>query len=139
MKVSGVKIVEIEKQLGVPELDTSSAASVASLRDHPGMQYLLAKMRLQAQLLKGTLATTRHKDLKDVEFLQSGVAWLNWLQQQLDKALQIVNQPKPRAARPYELNAFEELSSQIDWVGASKRPNGRGDNTEPTGPQALGE
>lgn len=138
MKVQAIKIVEIEKQLGVPELNEASAASVASLRDHPGMQYLLAKFRLQAAALKTVLTTQRQKDLNDVEFLQSGIAWCSWLQQQLDKALQIQNQPKPRPARPQELETFEELSSRIDWVGASKRPNGRGDNTETNAPQVLG-
>lgn len=139
MKFKELKIVEVERQLGIPDLDATSAPAVATLREHPGFQYLLAKLRLQASLLRTTLANTKHKDLNEVEFLQSGIAWCNWLQQQLEKSIGLVNRPVPRAVRPSEIEAFEALQSQIQWIGAANRPNGLGDNTKLTAPQAQGE
>ena len=111
------KIVEIEKSSHLPELDSASAGAVVTLREHPGFNYLLAKLRLQRSLLQASLGTKRHKDIRDVEFLQSGIVWCGWLQEQLEKAIEISTKPAPRPAKPYELDAFEQLHRLIDVVG----------------------
>ena len=116
-----VKVVEIEKIHGVPELDASSASAVATLRDHPGFQYLVTSLRHQAALLKTALAKNRHKDIRDVEFLQSGINWCGWLEEQISKAVGLQNRPAPRPARASELDEFERLLNQIDVVGASQQ------------------
>lgn len=125
------KILEIEKAQ-VPPLDAASAASVVSLQSHPGFQYLLAKLRVQRAALKHALETQRQKELKDFEFLQSGANWCNWLQVQLDEAVKLTQQPKPRNATAYEREAFEQLRSQLDVVGVGSRGTTLGD----VGPQA---
>ena len=117
MKLQGIKVIEIERLPGVPELDAASAGAVATLQNHPGFQYLLASLRHQGALLKSALAGSRHKDIRDVEFLQSGINWCGWLQSQLEKAVGITNRPTPRPAKPTELAQFEQLLNQIDVVG----------------------
>ena len=118
MPKTSIKVVELEKQPGVPELDSASAVAVASLQTHPGFQYLLAKLRFQRASLKEALVKNRHKDLKDVEFLQSGANWCGWLQEQVEHAIGVVNRPVQRPARDFELEAFERLRNQIDVIGA---------------------
>lgn len=120
------KVIEIEKQT-VPELNGASAMAVASLATHPGFQYLMAKLKFQRAALKDALEKTRHKTLNDVEFLQSGANWCNWLQIELDKAVSIVNNPKPRVARAYELEAFEQLKGNVELVGLQRTDNGTGE------------
>jgi hypothetical protein len=111
------KIVELERVPNVPELNNTNAAAVAALRDHPGFQYLLAKLRLQKALLQTTLSTKRQASLRDVEFLQSGIVWCGWLEDQVSKAVGIQNRPQARPARVPEIEAFEQLQRLIDVVG----------------------
>lgn len=115
-----IQVIEVEKLVGVPDMDAGGAQAVAGLEHHPGMQYLLASLRFQAAALKSALYKNRHKDLKDVEFLQSGINWAGWLQAQIERAVGITKTPQVRAARPAELDKFEQLLSQIDVVGASQ-------------------
>jgi hypothetical protein len=115
-----IQIVEIEKSYVLPELDSNSAGSVASLQGHPGWQYLMARLRNQSALLTAALTKTRHKDIKDVEFLQSGINWCHWLDDQCTKATGMIARTQPaREMRPAELENFERLRSQIDVVGVS--------------------
>jgi hypothetical protein len=123
-KITGIKVVEIEK-VAVPEMDKAGAAySVASLRGNPGFEYLLAKLRVQRALLRESLVKNKHKDIRDVEFLQSGANWLGWLEDQLNTAVGIVNAPKPRIARPFEQEAFEQLRQNVELVGVRDADNG---------------
>jgi len=116
-----VQVIEIERAGAVPELDPASAQAVASLRNHPGMQYLLAKLSAQRAALREALVKNRHADLKDVEFLQSGANWAAWFQQQIETAIGILNRPQPREAFPYEQEAFEQLQRRIDVIGGGSQ------------------
>lgn len=118
MSKSQIKVIEVEK-LVVPPMDQGGAAAVATLKNHPGFQYLLAKLAAQRAQLKDALVKTRHKSLTDVEFLQSGANWCDWLQVQLEAAVGILNQPQPRAPRDYEAEGFEEMRRRIDVVGVN--------------------
>ena len=113
---AGINIIEIEKR-PVPELDASSAAAVATLQNHPGFLYLLAKLAAQRAALREALVKNRHKEIRDVEFLQSGANWCGWLEDQLSAAVALQNRPQPRVAKPYEEEAFEQLRRRIDVVG----------------------
>ncbi len=115
-------VVEIEKPYVLPELDQGSAAAVATLGSHPGFQYLVAKLKNQSALLKSTLAKKRQDSIRDVEFLQSGIVWCDWLEDQVHAATTMLNakRPEPRDPRPAERETFERLLSQIDVIGASE-------------------
>ena len=120
-KITGLKVIEVEKY-AVPDLDPASAAAVATLGKHPGFQYLLAKLRFQRAALREALVKTKHKEIRDVEFLQSGANWCGWLEEQLAAAVGLVNKPASRPTREFEREAFERLLSQIDVVGVAKEP-----------------
>lgn len=133
-KVAQIKVIEVEKQT-VPELDGASALAVASLANHPGFQYLLAKLKFQRAALKDSLEKTRHKEMRDVEFLQSGANWCNWLQLELERAIGVMNAPKPRPVRPYEQDAFEQLRQNVELVGL--RNHGVDNNPADVSPQGT--
>jgi hypothetical protein len=76
-------VVEIEKTRPV-DLSPEAAASVESLQGHAGFLWLLSRLKYQAARLRTELETVHHEDIREVDFLQSGLFWCNWLQQQLD-------------------------------------------------------
>lgn len=107
-------VVEAEKK---PLQETpESIAAVKSLEDHAGFRYLLNKLKLQAARLSSELLTKRHSDIREVEFLQSGIQWCNWLQQQLDLTNERYRQMRP--ATPQEAMHFQDIESTIELIGS---------------------
>jgi hypothetical protein len=124
-----IKVVEIEKK-NVLKLDEKSVAPfVARLKDDPGFQFLVAKLEAQRAALRSALETNRHKTKEDFEFLQSGINWCGWLQSQVETAVGILNQPAPRPARAYEMEAFEQLRHNVELVGLQTNATSVGDVT----------
>ena len=109
-----VMIVEVEKPRPVPTANRDIAASLSTLQGHPGFQWLLSRLRLQRELLRSSLSTQRQKSLTDVEFLQSGVAWTGWLEEQWKRAMNW-EEPRPQLTPlDEERAAFEEISRAIE-------------------------
>ena len=106
-------IVEVEKPRAIPPLSEEVAESVATLQSHPGFQYLLQKLRLQRSGLVSSLSHQRHSSLADIEFLQSGIAWTGWLEEQLQKSVGFRAQ-KPQEIFPSEREAFQEAQRFIE-------------------------
>lgn len=107
-----VLILEVEKGARVPGLDKDSAQAVASLQGHPGFLYLLAKLKFQNEVLKSTLQSRRHENIREVEFLQSGIAWTNWLRDQLEGAVNFKTAPVTDASAS-EQTIFEESQRML--------------------------
>lgn len=109
-------IVEIDKPQMPVELEVS-AADIASLRNHSGFNHLLRRLDYQRARLKSDLATSRHTDLRAVDFLQSGIYWCEWLRQQVDFAHD--RYLSMRDASELESKFFESINSQIQRIGAT--------------------
>ena len=115
------RIVEVEKPRPLAELDDEGRKSVRALGAHPGFIYLLAKLRLQRHALEERLRNSRHAKIQDVEFIQSGIHWCDWLASQLHRAVMESDKPA-QPAMPPETEAFEEMRRLIEAVGADKVP-----------------
>ncbi len=109
------RIVEVEKPRPL-RADEESEASVATLSAHPGFLFLTAKMRLQRSLLETTLKKSRHASMEDVQMLQSGIFWLSWIEEQVNRGVHKVSAPKPQAAFEIEEAAFREAQEQIELI-----------------------
>lgn len=107
-------VVEVPKA-SVPADNEETISQVASLQGHPGFRWLLQKLDLQAARLRSELANKQHSSLRDVEFLQSGIQWCDWLRGQLDFAKQ--RYQNMREATLTEQRLFEEITSSIELVG----------------------
>lgn len=119
-----ILIVEVDKPREVALLDPEMAKSVASLREHPGFLYLLAKLRYQRAMLRAHLERTRQEKLSDVDFIKSGINWCGWLEEQLSKAAKIeIERPQlpPLAA---EEAAFQEVSRMLEVIGTETSSTG---------------
>ena len=98
----------------LPEMTPELREAIWSLSHHPGFQYLATKLRTQKALLLKTLQEGRHTDIRDVDFIQGGIFWTGWLDNQLNS-----HQPKtpPTNASPDEIQAFEEIRDAVELVG----------------------
>lgn len=113
-----LRILEIAKDEVVPELDKELAMHLTALQYNPGFVYLVRKLRLQRSLLRETLENSRHKSLVDAEFLQSGIVWTGWLDQQIGQATNYLKrQAPPRELFQEEQRAFDEVAAQLEIVG----------------------
>lgn len=107
-------VVEIEK-VPLVEETPDSVSAVASLRHHAGFNWLLRKLKYQAARLDQELRSRRHEDIRDVDFLQSGIQWCNWLQQQLDIAHEKFLNMRP--ATNQEQMFFNDIESAVELIG----------------------
>lgn len=114
-----VFVVEVEKPRKLPTFDDNIRASVAILADQPGFVYLLAKHRFIHDTLKRQLETAKHEKLDDVAYLQHGLFWSRWLENELNLA---VNRKPARSEVKdpvqEELEAFNEANRMIELVGS---------------------
>ena len=118
-------IVEVEKPREVGMLDPEMAASVASLKQHPGFLYLLAKLRYQKAQLTAHLVRSRQTTLSDVDFIKSGIAWTGWLEEQLERSSKIQTERPQTPPLEAEEAAFREVSKMLEVIGipAAEQPN----------------
>jgi hypothetical protein len=108
------QVVEVERPRVIPPVEAEVSKSVATLQGHPGFQYLVEKLRLQRAQLRSALCHQRQSDLKDVEFLQSGIAWTGWLEDQLTRAVNFQEPKEPQPAAETEREAFEDIQRFIE-------------------------
>lgn len=110
-------IVEVPQPKPQPP-DPEAAKSMLTLAEHPGFLYLVNKLKLQRHLLESKLKNDRHAKLGDVEFLQSGIFWTNWLEQQVNEQVYQARAPKAVPATNYEEELFRKVQDQLEVVGA---------------------
>ena len=114
-------IVEVPKPVIRVEDTAELKAAVRSLSQHPGFQHLLQKLKLQRHLLETRLGRDRHAKLTDVEFLQSGLHWIGWLEAQFNKEMNFsanTAEIQPNLTESENINkALKEVMSNIDVVG----------------------
>lgn len=110
-------VVEIEKP--VPVLDNSDAEALASLKNHPGMDALLNRLRLQRAVLERQLLTTPHKDLNAVYLLQHSALGFRFAESAIRSATQSVEAKRTREAYPEEVAEFEKVLRSIESIGTT--------------------
>lgn len=120
-KVKQVKVptevVEVEKGL-VLELDEDTSSLIAGLETNPGFQWLVNRLKLQRSVLETRLKTQKHETLRDVDYLQLGIQWCNWLENEVRAEVnRRERQPKPRQAFDYEEREFNRIRETLKLVG----------------------
>jgi hypothetical protein len=110
------KVVEVSGPRVVRKWDKETKASVHTLQSHPGFIAILDRLALQRQLLESRNNKEFKKDLREADFLQSGVFWLGYVQELVNKAVDLPL-AHPVDAMQEELEAFRELDAKIERVG----------------------
>jgi hypothetical protein len=88
--------------------------SIIALKLHPGFDYLLRKLRFQRAYLEAKLRSEHHKEIREVDFLQSGIGWLNWLESQINFETGKKDASEPTQPVSYERKLFEEVNRSIN-------------------------
>jgi len=108
-------VLEVEQRPPVV-LDDAVRESVRALAWHPGFQYLRDKLRLQRAVLEAQLHGARQESLREVEFLQSGVYWIAWLESQIRREVGIPARA-PAKVTDEEEELIEAVRASIESVG----------------------
>lgn len=112
--ITRFKVIEIEKPL--PRLTEEDGRNISSLANHPGFHALLGRLKVQKGVLETMLKTGKHESLAEVSSLQAGIAWINWLDKQVQ--LQAGKQPlEPRDALELEDREFRRMAEALEFVG----------------------
>jgi hypothetical protein len=107
------QVVEIERP---KPLDEGARESVLSLQHHPGFQYLIGKLKLQRASLDSILKRNRHDDMRTVDFLQSGIAWMSYLEEFVNKEVYNAGKPPSRPAQEDEVSLFKAAAANLDLL-----------------------
>jgi hypothetical protein len=111
------KVVEVKAPRPIVRWDDHTKDAVSTLSSHPGFIALLDKLRLTKSQLESKNNTQWKKDLREADFLQSGIFWCNWLEEEIRKSTVKGSQRQYVDPLAEELAAFKELDSRIERVG----------------------
>jgi len=111
------QLVEVEKPRAALQEGTELRESIATLSGHPGFVYLITKLRYQRYLLERKLKESRFPTIQDVELVQSGIFWTNWLEDQVNTAVNRIREKATTAATETETSVFEAIQKTIELVG----------------------
>lgn len=112
-----IKVVEVD--LTRPRLDVEARNSLRELKSHPGLNYIIARFRLQRWYLENEMRTRRFEDLRELDQVQLGARWLAWAEKQIEEMLN-AEQPKPRVAEPEDIESFVKAQSALELVGQNQ-------------------
>ena len=90
--------------------------SIRALAVHPGFVALMNRLKLQRAVLQTTLDTKKHSDIRVVDDLQNGLKWLDYLQNEVNKAVSKKAEAKAVAVRPTEQQEFDKVFRLIEGV-----------------------
>jgi hypothetical protein len=90
--------------------------SIRALATHPGFVSLTYRFQAQAAILDAKLRTTKHENLREVDRLQGGQYWLNYMKAEVDKL--VFNKKEARFAvkPPTEQEQFKQVLALIEGV-----------------------
>jgi hypothetical protein len=105
-------IVEVEGAQRLEPPTPEVRESIIGLQYNPGYQYLSKKRRFQRAVLEARLKTQKHSDLREVDLLQGGIGWLNWIEAQ--EGFEVGRKEREtKPASSYEQELFEKINSNF--------------------------
>lgn len=107
------KVVEV-KERGQLSDDTDA---IVSLRGHPGWEAQMSRLRAQREYLETKLRRTKHKDIREVDLLQAGIMWLEYLEEDCRAATEAQSRYSEEVATTYEEAAFRKIDAFIERIG----------------------
>jgi hypothetical protein len=105
------------KEPRTKEWDKETRDAVATLPAHPGFLAIVNRLATQKQMVQTKLSSGFHKELREVDYLQAGIFWLDYVQEQVNKATQVKLTARPTEAYDEELEAFKQIDAQLERVG----------------------
>lgn len=110
-----LNVVDVPKGLGLH--DPAGRLALAGLAEHPGLNFLLNRIRLQRAALESALKYGAHAELKEVLALQAGIRWLTWVDNQFLLAVAHPGEKEVRNPNQEEYEALAASLAVIEGVG----------------------
>lgn len=111
------RIVEVKAPRPIVRWDNTTKETISTLNSHPGFVALMEKLSLTKAQLESKNNTQWKKDLREADFLQSGIFWCNWLQDEVNKSTSRGSIKQYIDPMQEELEAFQKLDANIERVG----------------------
>lgn len=87
--------------------------AIRSLAIHPGFLALTRRFAIQKAALQSKLVKVHHKDLRDVDNLQLGMAWCDYLKSEVDK---LVYRKMPEKVVPANFDTETEFKKILTLI-----------------------
>lgn len=102
-------------ELDAPRYPTAvEEAAIETLKDHPGFQALIHKLRLQKNYIKACLETER--DDRERDRLQEGIRWISYLEREVGRRVHKHDRKRTLAASAEELEEFANVRALIERI-----------------------
>lgn len=111
------KIVEVpSNRTQLKGGDKELREAIQTLSAHAGFIALTDRLNTMNAMLKTKLNAERHPDLRQVDFLQAGIYWSHWLQQEVARSTTKMPE-RPIDPLAEEEAAFREIDLAMERVG----------------------
>ena len=111
------QIVEVpENRTHLKGGDKELREVISTLSAHAGFIALTDRLNTMNFMLKTKLNGERHADLRAVDFLQAGIYWSHWLQQEVARSTTKMPE-RPVDAMDEEIQAFRQIDAAIERIG----------------------
>jgi hypothetical protein len=111
------KVIEVpEARTHLKGGDKEIREVVQTLSSHAGFIWLTDRLSVMNAALTTKLKGERHPDLRQVDFLQAGIYWSNWLKQECARATTKMPEKQVDALAEEE-QAFREIDAAIERIG----------------------
>lgn len=107
-------VIEVPAPALVEQVEDEEA--IKSLALHPGFRSLVRRLNVQKCALQTKLLKVRHKDIRDVDNLQAGIIWLEYLDNEVNKLIARKPEKVVRAAHPDIDFEFRKVLAQIESI-----------------------
>ncbi len=97
-------------------LSNEDSAAILTLAHHPGFKALMKLLERQQDELRERLITSR-LEIRDVDSLQAGIAWLGYFKNELHRRIERDEAPSRKAAKNGLDEEFRNALSRIDKIG----------------------
>lgn len=101
------KPIVVELAAERKKISADSEASIVLLSEHPGFLALMDRLAIQKAYMESQLKKNRHEDIRQVDSLQNGIQWIEYLQDEVDKRVHKRTRAK---ALQIEAEANDELT-----------------------------
>jgi hypothetical protein len=107
----------ILKLTNTTPLQAEDFNAILQLKYHPGFQALTRLLAIQREGLINQLASTRHEDIRAVDRLQAGIAWIGYLEDEVRRRTVRASTPKAKKPELELLEEFDRAKAHYEMIG----------------------
>jgi hypothetical protein len=96
--------------------DQDERMAIMTLATNPGFLALVRRFRFAGEALKNKLNFERQASMDDVAFLQAGIYWCRWLDNEINREV-LKTKRVVVDAEAEEVEAFRKIDAQLERIG----------------------